>query len=74
MSAKPEEKEERKPLNTPANFINVSTNRVANFYVFLSKMRLKEHELIEVHALGNAVPTAVMTAENLVRYYLDFIS
>jgi hypothetical protein len=71
MSAKNEKEKtfEKKPNNNPANYITVSTNRVSNFYVFLSKMRLKEHELIEVHALGNAVPTAVMTAENLVRYF-----
>jgi DNA-binding protein len=68
MSITPQEPaSEVKKDTRPKNEINVSTNRVANFYVFLSKMRLKESETVELHALGNAVATAVMAAENLVR-------
>lgn len=54
------------PRENP-NIINVSNKRNQNFYVFLGKQLLKEHAWIEFHALGNAVSTAVMTAENLVR-------
>ena len=53
--------------NRPKHQINVSSSRYANFYVFLGKMRLKDSEKIELHALGNAVATSVMAAENLVR-------
>lgn len=55
------------PRENP-NIINVSNKRNQNFYVFLGKQLLKEHEFIEFQALGNAVSTAVMSAENLVRY------
>ena len=51
------------------NQINVSTKRNSNFYVFLGKQILKDHETIELHALGNAVSASVMAAENLVRYH-----
>lgn len=37
-------------------------------------MRLKESETIELHALGNAVATSVMAAENLVRNKYAVIS
>lgn len=53
---------------TKDNQINVSTKKNANFYVFLGKKYLEDHEVIELHALGNAVSTAVIAAENLVRY------
>ena len=52
----------------PANLINVSNKRNAKFYVYLGKQILKEHNTIELHALGNAVSTSVQAAENLVRY------
>ena len=52
---------------TRSNKIQVSSKKPANFYVFLSKMYLKEHETIEIHALGNAISTAVLASENLVR-------
>ena len=54
----------------PANQINVSTKKNANFYVFLGKKYLEEHEIIELHALGNAVSISVIAAENLVRFVL----
>ncbi|CDW76321.1 alba dna rna-binding protein [Stylonychia lemnae] len=53
--------------NQPANQINVSTKKNPNFYVFLGKKYLEEHEIIELHALGNAVSISVIAAENLVR-------
>eukprot|EP00347_Sterkiella_histriomuscorum_P009626 403340487 len=53
--------------NQPANQINVSTKKNPNFYVFLGKKYLEEHEVIELHALGNAVSISVIAAENLVR-------
>ena len=51
----------------PSNQINVSTKKNPNFYVFLGKKYLEEHEEIELHALGNAVSISVIAAENLVR-------
>ena len=53
--------------NQNSNQINVSTKKNPNFYVFLGKKYLEEHENIEFHALGNAVSTSVIAAENLVR-------
>jgi len=50
-----------------SNQINVSNKKNSNFYVFLGKKYLEEHDTIELHALGNAVSTAVIAAENLVR-------
>ena len=49
------------------NLINVSNKKKANFFVFLGKKILQEHSSIEMHALGNAVSTCVIAAENLVR-------
>jgi hypothetical protein len=53
--------------NQPPNQINVSTKKNPNFYVFLGKKYLEEHDVIELHALGNAVSISVIAAENLVR-------
>ncbi len=56
------------PFTHPeTNQINVSTKKNANFYVFLGKKYLERYETIEMHALGNAVSTSVIAAENLVR-------
>ncbi|CDW77678.1 uncharacterized protein at2g34160-like [Stylonychia lemnae] len=49
------------------NLINVSNKRNAKFYVYLGKQILKDHQTIQLHALGNAVSTSVQAAENLVR-------
>ena len=62
-----------KPSNANAgdlnsNEIKVSNKKNANFYVFMGKKLLQEHDTVELHALGNAVSTAVIAAENLVRY------
>lgn len=45
----------------------MSTKKNPNFYVFLGKKYLEEHDEIELHALGNAVSISVIAAENLVR-------
>lgn len=45
----------------------MSVKKNPNFYVFLGKKYLETHETIELHALGNAVSTSVIAAENLVR-------
>ena len=58
------EQPETKPNS---NQINVSTKKNPNFYVFLGKKYLEEHETVEMHALGNAVSISVIAAENLVR-------
>mmetsp|Transcript_1671 Transcript_1671/g.1117 ORF Transcript_1671/g.1117 Transcript_1671/m.1117 type:complete len:125 (+) Transcript_1671:162-536(+) len=50
-----------------SNQINVSVKKNPNFYVFLAKKYFETHETIELHALGNAVSTSVIAAENLVR-------
>jgi hypothetical protein len=49
------------------NVINVSVKNNPNFYVFLGKKYFETHETIELQALGNAVSTSVIAAENLVR-------
>ena len=50
-----------------SNIINVSVKHNPNFYVFLGKKYFETHETIELQALGNAVSTSVIAAENLVR-------
>ena len=57
---------ENKPAQE-SNQINVSTKKNPNFYVFLGKKYFETHNEIELHALGNAVSTSVIAAENLVR-------
>ena len=58
------------PGASDSNQINVSTKKNPNFYVFLGKRYLESHDTVEFHALGNAVSTSVIAAENLVRYVL----
>ena len=42
--------------------------------MFLGKKYLEEHPEVEFHALGNAVSTSVIAAENLVRNnYAEFV-
>uniref|UniRef100_A0A7S3N0X9 DNA/RNA-binding protein Alba-like domain-containing protein n=1 Tax=Strombidium inclinatum TaxID=197538 RepID=A0A7S3N0X9_9SPIT len=56
-----------------SNHINVSVKKNPNFYVFIGKKYLLDHETIELQALGNAVSTSVIAAENLVRNnYAEF--
>ena len=51
----------------------MSNKKNANFYVFLGKKYLQEHDTVELHALGNAVSTSVIASENLVRNnYAEF--
>ena len=59
----------KKTPNGPenSNHINVSVKKNPNFFVFLGKKYLELHETIELQALGNAVSTSVIAAENLVR-------
>uniref|UniRef100_A0A7S3FXX0 DNA/RNA-binding protein Alba-like domain-containing protein n=1 Tax=Strombidium rassoulzadegani TaxID=1082188 RepID=A0A7S3FXX0_9SPIT len=57
-----------------SNQINVSTKKNPNFYVYICKKYLQDNEIIELHALGNAVSTSVIAAENLVRNkYAEFV-
>ena len=57
------------------NMINVSTKKNPNFYVLQGKKFLEVHEIIEFHALGNAISLSTIAAENLVRnnyaYYFE---
>jgi len=69
--AKPSNAYAGEPRNP--NQINVSNKKNANFYVFLGKKLLQENDTIELHALGNAISTSVIAAENLVRYFSTFI-
>ena len=59
--------EQQVDVKANSNQINVSTKKNPNFYVFLGKKYLEEHETVEMHALGNAVSISVIAAENLVR-------
>ena len=59
-----EEKKELKPLSET---IQISTRKNANFYVYLGKRSMEQHGHTAFHALGMAVPIAVVAAENLVR-------
>ena len=47
--------------------IRVSNNVPMNRFVHVSKNVLHKHETIELHAFGNAICTAVMASENLMR-------
>ena len=61
------ERSEASAVPAKSNQINVSTKKNPNFYVFLGKQYLIDNEVIELHALGNAVSISVIAAENLVR-------
>ena len=50
-----------------ANQINVSSNQRANFYVSLGKKYLDKHQKIEMHAIGNAISTSAIAAENIAK-------
>ena len=50
-----------------SNIINVSNKKKANNYVNIGKMLLGKHGSIEMHAIGNAVSTCAIAAENLVK-------
>eukprot|EP01017_Pseudomicrothorax_dubius_P006013 TRINITY_DN1164_c0_g1_i1.p1 TRINITY_DN1164_c0_g1~~TRINITY_DN1164_c0_g1_i1.p1 ORF type:complete len:117 (-),score=41.75 TRINITY_DN1164_c0_g1_i1:142-492(-) len=49
------------------NVIQVSTRRDRRFFLYLSKVILKEFKSIELHALGEAISTGVNVAEQLSR-------
>ena len=65
-----EEGEAKKAQRRDDNTIQVSSRRNANFYVYLAKKIMENHETVELHALGNAVSLGVIAAENLVRYFI----
>ena len=54
----------RRPKN---NEVRISKRGGVGKWVWLSKVNLKLFDQIELHALGNAIPLAVRTAENLQR-------
>lgn len=58
----------QQPPREHPNIINVSNKRGFKFYIDLGKNLLNEHDWIEFQALGNAISTAVQSAESLVRY------
>jgi hypothetical protein len=49
------------------NIIRVASGKPCNYYVFLSKLFMKKQDTIEIHAFGNAISSAVLISENLVR-------
>ena len=53
-------------MEKKSNVIQIASSKPANFYIFLSKMYLKDYDEVELTALGNATSTAVLTTENLV--------
>ena len=66
-TAQPDKQAPIKQRESAPNVISVSNKRNSKFYVYLGKQLLKEHETIQLEALGNAVSTSVQSAENLVR-------
>jgi len=50
------------------NIINLSKRRNVTFYMFLAKKIFPDYATVELHALEDAITTAVITAESLVRY------
>ena len=75
MSGQQVAEQQQKAAHEISDTISVSTKRNANFYVFIGKESLKNHEVVSFHALGNAVSTAVIATENLVRNeYAEFVS
>jgi hypothetical protein len=61
------EKDNKSDAKPDSNVINVSIRRNANFYVFLTKKFFNDFQEVELHSIGNAMPIAVETAENLER-------
>lgn len=62
-----ETKKEAKKQIRPENQVVVSSRRNQKFYVFLSKKILATHEIIELHALGSAMPICVASADQLIK-------
>ena len=59
---------ESKDFTRPtSNLIRVSKRKNIGFWVYLSKVYLKNFEKIELHALGDAISSAVRCAETLQR-------
>ena len=50
------------------HIINVSTQKNFTFFVFLAKKFLEENDVVELHALGSAVISAVQAADNLIKH------
>eukprot|EP01016_Furgasonia_blochmanni_P027472 TRINITY_DN2896_c0_g4_i7.p1 TRINITY_DN2896_c0_g4~~TRINITY_DN2896_c0_g4_i7.p1 ORF type:complete len:169 (-),score=59.98 TRINITY_DN2896_c0_g4_i7:208-714(-) len=59
---------EKKLLKPTTNTIQVSSKRDVKFYIFLSKIFLKEFPDVELHALGEAISLSVRVAEQLERH------
>ncbi len=57
-----------KLMKPTSNILQISAKRDSGFYVFLSKLFLLDFNDIELHALGDAIPTAVKVAELLNRH------
>ena len=68
----PQTNKPKKLINPSSNKIQISSKRDTGFYVFLSKLFLMDFNDIELHALGDAITTAVKVGELLCRYgYTD---
>ena len=50
------------------HIINVSTQKNFTFFVYLAKKFLDENDVVELHALGSAVTSAVQAADNLIKH------
>ncbi len=53
--------------NQMSSLIKISCQLPANKYIYISKLALKSHEEVELHAVGSACCTAILTFENLIR-------
>lgn len=56
------------------NKLQISIKKDVNFFIFLSKIFLKQFPEVELHALGEAISSSVKVAENLERFGLATIS
>jgi DNA-binding protein len=51
------------------NVIQISMKRNAPFFIYLSKLFLKDFHSVELHALGEAIAICVRVAEQLERFH-----
>ena len=59
---------EKKLINPEVNKLQISIHRDVRSFVFLSKIYMKKFEEIELHALGDAISTAVRVSDQLAKF------
>ena len=50
------------------HIINVSTQKNFTFFVYLAKKFLESNDVVELHALGSAIISAVQAADTLIKH------